>query len=104
MTEQLPDRIVRIGIDLSAWEPLYDPCRVCGCTASAACWIGCAWAEPGLCTACVPVDDPIVRQFAHDEGLDGWSALLLVEAAIEQIDLFVFGPPIETITVRDGLL
>jgi Phosphoribosyl-ATP pyrophosphohydrolase len=33
-------------------------CRECGCTPERACWHmdlgGCAWAEPGLCTACTP--------------------------------------------------
>lgn len=28
------------------------PCEVCGCTDSWGCDEGCAWAEPGLCTAC----------------------------------------------------
>jgi hypothetical protein len=33
-------------------------CRVCGCTDALACWDdehgACTWAEPGLCSACVP--------------------------------------------------
>lgn len=40
-------------------------CRKCGCTETNACVIeegraaiGCAWAEPDLCTACVPGADP----------------------------------------------
>lgn len=30
-------------------------CRVCGCTDTAACFGGCAWVEPDLCSACVPL-------------------------------------------------
>lgn len=29
-------------------------CRTCGCTDDRACPSGCSWAEPDLCSACVP--------------------------------------------------
>lgn len=34
-------------------EFLKDFCHRCGCTQNAACEGGCAWARPGLCTACL---------------------------------------------------
>lgn len=27
-------------------------CRECGCTDSQACFLGCSWVEPGLCSSC----------------------------------------------------
>lgn len=39
-----------------------DVCRSCGCMEHLACWHeiygSCSWAEPGLCSACVPDADP----------------------------------------------
>lgn len=29
-------------------------CRVCSCTTTAPCPGGCTWAEPGLCSSCLP--------------------------------------------------
>lgn len=46
-------------------------CRVCGCTDSRACVTAdgpCYWVEPGLCSACVDLEEvPAVRVFTEAE-------------------------------------
>lgn len=93
-------------------------CRVCGCTDLAACPGGCAWVgDPlligGLCSACAPVDSESIRELAHVEGLDGWAAAALVAMAWEEelaayrhdtAGGLLLWRPVETLTVRDGLL
>jgi ParB/RepB/Spo0J family partition protein len=38
-------------------------CRACGCTDQSACYGGCTWVEPDLCSACAgPADDPEAPQ------------------------------------------
>lgn len=88
-------------------------CRVCGCTEDAACPGGCWWVPDRtmtgeLCSSCVPTREDLVREVAHEHGLDGWSAAALLDFAFA-VDLVVDPAlltwrPVETITVRDGLL
>jgi len=54
---------VQLTMPFHVWAALGSPetltltletrCRMCGCTDSEGCFVGCSWAEPGLCTECV---------------------------------------------------
>jgi hypothetical protein len=50
--------VANIHVDLESlleaiamWEPT-PTCRVCGCTDDEACFLGCSWVEPDLCSSC----------------------------------------------------
>lgn len=61
-------------------------CRVCGCTDDDACDGGCWWHEPGLCSACVPVDPCDCEECMAGGSVYEWT------------------PNVETITVVGGVL
>jgi len=49
--------LAQSGLVLLGAGGLEERCRSCGCTEERACPGGCAWVEPGLCSACVPAGD-----------------------------------------------
>lgn len=44
--------LVDYAYDRELREATGGECRVCGCTDEEACFGGCTWVEPGLCSAC----------------------------------------------------
>lgn len=58
LREAMVDAVPREALEDAEGNPfipsLLGPvCRVCGCSQEDGCAIGCGWAEPDLCTACI---------------------------------------------------